>query len=210
MEALLSVWGYLPEAIVTYLGDPMVWVMLLAGTALGYFVGVMPGLGPTMGMALSLSIIYTLPVTQGMALLIGIFVSAVGSGGITASLINIPGTAAAAATCMDGYALVKQGRGREACGYSVFASVIGTLAATLFVFIIQPFVTTIALKFGDWETFLFCLFGLMICGSLSGDRPVKGWIAAFVGFFISMCGAESVQSVIRYNFCSVSAKCSTP
>ena len=85
MEALLSVWGYLPEAIVTYLGDPMVWVMLLAGTALGYFVGVMPGLGPTMGMALSLSIIYTLPVTQGMALLIGIFVSAVGSGGITAS-----------------------------------------------------------------------------------------------------------------------------
>ena len=200
MEALLSVWGYLPETIVTYLGDPMVWVMLLAGTALGYFVGVMPGLGPTMGMALSLSIIYTLPVTQGMALLIGIFVSAVGSGGITASLINIPGTAAAAATCMDGYALVKQGRGREACGYSVFASVIGTLAATLFVFIIQPFVTTIALKFGDWETFLFCLFGLMICGSLSGDRPVKGWIAAFVGFFISMCGAESVQSVIRYNF----------
>ena len=81
MEALLSVWGYLPEASVTYLGDPMVWVMLLAGTALGYFVGVMPGLGPTMGMALSLSIIYTLPVTQGMALRIGIFVSAVGSGG---------------------------------------------------------------------------------------------------------------------------------
>ena len=51
MEALLSVWGYLPEAIVTYLGDPMVWVMLLAGTVLGYFVGVMPGLGPTMGKA---------------------------------------------------------------------------------------------------------------------------------------------------------------
>ena len=46
MDALLSVWGYLPDAIVTYLGDPMVWVMLILGTALGYFVGVMPGLGP--------------------------------------------------------------------------------------------------------------------------------------------------------------------
>ena len=178
----------------------MVWVFLIGGSALGYFVGVMPGLGPTMGMALSLSVIYTLPVNQGMALLIGIFVSAVGSGGVTASLINIPGTAAAAATCMDGYALCKQGRGREACGYSVGASVIGTILATIFIFIVQPFVTTIALKFGDWETFLFCLFGLMICGSLSGDRPVKGWIAAFLGFFISMCGAESVQSVVRYNF----------
>lgn len=136
-----------------------------------------------MGMALSLSIIYTLPVTQGMALLIGIFVSAVGSGRHHRQPDQYPRTAAAAATCMDGYALVKQGRGREACGYSVFASVIGTLAATLFVFIIQPFVTTIALKFGDWETFLFCLFGLMICGSLSGDRPVKGLDCRFCWVF---------------------------
>lgn len=200
MSALLAIWGTLPDAIGTYLTDPMVWVFLIGGSILGYFVGVMPGLGPTMGMALSLSVIYTLPVNQGLALLIGIFVSAVGSGGVTASLINIPGTAAAAATCMDGYALSKQGRGREACGYSVGASVIGTILATIFIFIVQPFVTTIALKFGDWETFLFCLFGLMICGSLSGDRPVKGWIAAFLGFFISMCGAESVQSVVRYNF----------
>ena len=101
-----------------------------------------------------------------MALLIGIFVSAVGSGGITASLINIPGTAAAAATCMDGYALVKQGRGREACGYSVFASVIGTLAATLFVFIIQPFVTTIALKFGDWAGLPLLLGFSSLCAAL--------------------------------------------
>lgn len=200
MEALLTIWSYLPDAISSYLGQPMVWVMLILGTALGYFVGVMPGLGPTMGMALSLGIIYRLPVEQGMALLIGIFVAAVGSGGITASLINIPGTAAAAATCLDGYAMAKQGRGREACGYSLFASVIGTLTATVFIFLVQPFVTTIALKFGDWETFLFCMFGLTVCGSLSGDRPVKGWLAAFIGFFIAMCGAESVQSVIRYNF----------
>lgn len=200
MESLLAVWGSLPEAAAHYLGDPMVWVMLLGGVVLGYFVGVLPGLGPTMGMALSLSIIYTLPVNQGLALLAGVFVAGVGSGGVTASLINIPGTAAAAATCLDGYALQKQGRGREACGYSVFASVIGTIVASVFIFIVQPFVTTVALKFGDWETFLFCMFGLVICGSLSGDNVFKGWFAAFFGFFIAMCGAESVQSVIRYTF----------
>ena len=200
MSAILAVWETLPQAIVNYLGDWRVWCFLLLGVLVGYFVGVMPGLGPTMGMALALGIVYKLPTSSGLALLIGMFVSAVGSGGITASLINIPGTSAAAATCLDGYALAKQGRGREACGYSVFASVIGTITATIFIFIIQPFVTTIALKFGDWETFLFCLFGLLICGSLSGDQPIKGWISALLGFFIAMCGAESVQSVIRYNF----------
>lgn len=199
MSSIIATWASLPGAIVNYLGDWQVWVFLLIGVAVGYFVGVMPGLGPTMGMALALGIVYKLPTHVGLALLCGMFVASVGSGGITASLINIPGTSAAAATCMDGYALAKQGKGREACGYSIFASVIGTILAVIFIFLIQPFVTSIALKFGDWETFLFCLFGLLICGSLSGDQPIKGWISALLGFFLAMCGAESVQSVVRYN-----------
>lgn len=197
---MFSEWLFLPQAAAQYLADPMVWVFLLLGTVCGFFVGVMPGLGPTMGMALSLGIIFKLEAGQGMALLIGIFVAAIGSGGITASLLNIPGTAAAAATCMDGYALTRQGRSREAVGYSVVSSVIGTIAATVLIFLIQPFITAIALKFGDWETFLFCLFGVMLCGSLVGGDPIRGWVSAFVGIFVSMCGAEAVQSVVRYNF----------
>lgn len=197
---MFSEWLFLPQAAAQYLADPMVWVFLLLGTVCGFFVGVMPGLGPTMGMALSLGIIFKLEAGQGMALLIGIFVAAIGSGGITASLLNIPGTAAAAATCMDGYALTRQGRSREAVGYSVVSSVIGTIAATVLIFLIQPFITAIALKFGDWETFLFCLFGLLVCGSLSGESKTRGWIAALGGCLVSMCGADGVQSVLRFTF----------
>ena len=196
---MFSEWLFLPQAAAQYLADPMVWVFLLLGTVCGFFVGVMPGLGPTMGMALSLGIIFKLEAGQGMALLIGIFVAAIGSGGITASLLNIPGTAAAA-TCMDGYALTRQGRSREAVGYSVVSSVIGTIAATVLIFLIQPFITAIALKFGDWETFLFCLFGLLVCGSLSGESKTRGWIAALGGCLVSMCGADGVQSVLRFTF----------
>ena len=197
---MFSEWLYLPEMVSTFLGDPLVWLFLIAGVVLGYVIGVIPGLGPTMGMALCLSVIFRLEYTQGMALLVGIFVAACGSGGITASLINIPGTPAAAATCLDGYALTKQGRGREAAGYSVMASVVGTLGGTILIFLIQPFVTTIALKFGDWETFLFCLFGILICGSIAGGSKKKGWIAAFVGCFLSLVGVDSVQSVQRFTF----------
>lgn len=197
---MFSEWLYLPQVIVSYLGNPMVWVFMLIGVVLGYVVGVIPGLGPTMGMALCLGVVFHLEYAQGVALLVGIFVAACGSGGITASLINIPGTPAAAATCMDGNALTKQGRGREAVGYSVFASVIGTISGTVLVFLIQPFVTSIALKFGDWETFLFCIFGLMICGSIAGGSPIRGWIAALVGCLVSMVGADGVQSVVRFTF----------
>ncbi len=200
MSSILSEWSYLPEILINFVTTPQLWGLMALGTIIGFIVGVIPGLGPTMGMALSLGIIFKMPADQGLALLTGIFVSAVGSGGVTASLANIPGTSAAAATCMDGYALTKQGRGREAVGYSIISSVIGTILATIFIFLIQPFVTSIALKFGDWEVFLFCLFGLMICGSLSGSVPVKGWIAAFIGVLFAMVGTESVQAVSRFTF----------
>ena len=197
---MFSEWLFLPQAAVQYLGEPMVWLFLLLGTVCGFLVGVMPGLGPTMGMALCLGVVFKLPPAQGLALLVGIFVAAVGSGGITASLLNIPGTAAAAATCIDGYALSRQGKSREAAGYSVAASVIGTVAATVLIFLIQPFITAIALKFGDWETFLFCLFGLLVCGSLSGASRARGWLSALGGCFVAMCGADGVQSVLRFTF----------
>ena len=197
---MFSEWLFLPQAAVQYLGEPMVWLFLLLGTVCGFLVGVMPGLGPTMGMALCLGIVFKLPPAQGLARRVGILVAAVGSGGIPASLLNRPGTAAAAATCIDGYALSRQGKSREAAGYSVAASVIGTVAATVLIFLIQPFITAIALKFGDWETFLFCLFGLLVCGSLSGASRARGWLSALGGCFVAMCGADGVQSVLRFTF----------
>ncbi len=200
MGMLLREWMYLPGVLENIFTTPAVWGFLTIGVIAGYIIGVVPGLGPTMGMALSLGIIFSLPPTEGMALLVGILVASLCSGGITASLANIPGTSAAAATCLDGYPMTLQGRGRDAAGLSYMSSIIGGIIATITIFIIQPFISTIALKFGDWEVFLFCLFGLMICGSLSGDIPVKGWIAAVVGLFFSMVGADGVQSIIRFNF----------
>ncbi len=200
MGSITQEWSYFLPTLTAYLSDFMVWVYLIAGVLLGYIIGVIPGLGATMGMALCLGIIFRLPQAQGLALLIGILVASMASGGITASLANIPGTPAAAATVMDGFPMAKQGKGREACGYAYVSSCIGTITAMILVFFIQPFVSAVALKFGNWETFLFCLFGVILCGSLVGGNPVRGWISAFVGMFWALCGAEEIQSVTRYTF----------
>ena len=198
MLAMVQEWGYLPEMAINILSSPEILITLFAGTILGYIIGVIPGLGPSMGMALVLGLIYRMPQTQGLGLLIGILVGSLSAGGITASLANIPGTAAAAATAMDGYPMTLQGKGQEAVGYAYFSSVLGSIFAMIIVFFIQPFIAAVALKFGNWEVFLFCIFGILLCGSLVGGDPIRGWISAFVGIFVSMCGAEPVQSVMRY------------
>lgn len=82
---MFSEWLYLPEAAAAFLCDPGVWLFLIGGVFLGFVVGVVPGLGPTMGMALCLGLVFHLEYTHGMALLVGIFVASCGSGGITAS-----------------------------------------------------------------------------------------------------------------------------
>ena len=200
MAEMVREWSYLGPTLISILTDPATLMYLVGGTLLGYIIGVIPGLGATMGMALVLGIIFRLPQIQGLALLIGILVSSISSGGITASLANIPGTAAAAATTMDGYPMTLKGKGRDACGYAYVSSCIGSILAMVVVFLVQPFVSAVALRFGNWETFLFCLFGVLLCGSLVGKDPIRGWISAFAGLTLAMVGAEEIQSVMRFTF----------
>ncbi len=193
--SIVAEWSYLPSTLVDIITDPMTLLILLGGVALGFIIGVIPGLGPTMGMALVLGIIYKMETNHALALLLGILVAAISTGGITACLANIPGTAAAAATVVDGYPLSQKGRGAEAVGYTLYSSIFACMASMVIVFFIQPFVATIALKFGNWEVFLFCLFGLIICGSLIGTDVVRGWISALLGVVFALVGCETIQSI---------------
>ena len=193
--SIVSEWAMLPSVFLEIITDPFCLLVLLGGVVAGYIIGVIPGLGPTMGMALVLGIIYKMDTNAALALLIGILVAAISCGGITACLANIPGTAAAAATVVDGYPLAQKGHGAEACGYTLYSSIFGCVVSMVIVFFIQPFVGAIALKFGQWEVFLFCLFGLIICGSLIGKDVVRGWIAALLGVVFALVGSETIQSV---------------
>ena len=109
--SIVAEWSYLPSTLLDIITDPWTLLILLGGVILGYIIGVIPGLGPTMGMALVLGIIYKMETNHALALLLGILVAAISTGGITACLANIPGTAAAAATVVDGYPLARKGRG---------------------------------------------------------------------------------------------------
>ena len=199
-EATLSEIAHMPEVLMSVFLSPNIWLMIVIGSGLGFIVGVLPGLTSVMACAMLLGFIFTLPYTQAFALFMGVYVSSMAAGGITAIMVNIPGTPAAAATCIDGYSLTQKGRGPEAVGMSLSASFCGTMLSVILMMVFLPTFSTIALKFGDWEIFLFCMFGILVCGSLVGDDPLKGWISGTAGLLFAMIGIEEIQAHPRFTF----------
>ena len=118
-----------------------------------------------------------------------------------AILINIPGTAASAATALDGYPLACKGEGGRAIGLTTTASAIGTIISMLFLVSISPLISFFALQFTSFEFFLLAFFGILISGTLtSPDLVIKGWIAGFLGLFLACVGRDLLQFYPRFTF----------
>ena len=113
-------------------------IALLSGAVIGYFVGAMPGLTPTIGIALLIPFTYSMDPVPSVVMLVALYMAAEYGGGITAILINTPGTPAAAATALDGYPLAQRGQAAKALGMSIIASGIGAFISTVLMILWQP------------------------------------------------------------------------
>ena len=153
---------------------PKILALIFGGCLLGLVVGAIPGLTATMALALLINLSYGMELDGAVAFLLAVYVGAVSGGLNAAIMINIPGTPSAAATCLDGFPLAKQGKGGLAIGTGIIASFVGTMFSILVMIFLSPLVYMIALKFGHWEMFLLALFGIMICGSLSAGCWYRG------------------------------------
>lgn len=181
--------------------QPVNVLMLFGSVILGIIFGAIPGLTATLGVALLTTLTYGMNQGTAMIALLGIYVGGVYGGSYSSILINIPGTAAAAATALDGYPLAKQGKGGVALGLTTTASAIGTFVGMLFVVSLSPLISELALQFTSFEFFLLAFFGIIISGTLtSPDVAFKGWIAGFLGLFLAVIGRESLQFYARFTF----------
>lgn len=179
---------------------PMNMVAIFAGVAFGVFMGAVPGLTGTMGIALVIPLTYAFEPITAFALLLGTYKGALFSGCIPAILINTPGTPAAAATVLDGYPLAQKGRGGEAMGMALWASVIGDVISTIALIFGALLLAQLATKFGPPEFAMLVLFSLTIVASVSGDSMIKGLIAAAVGFMFGTVGLDPMMATPRFTF----------
>jgi putative tricarboxylic transport membrane protein len=195
LNSLTAFFGYLA----TIITSPSTLFLLFGATILGIIFGALPGLTATLGVALLTTLTYSLDTGPALVALLGIYVGAVYGGSYGSIMINIPGTAAAAATALDGYPKTLRGEAGVAIGLTTTASFIGTVVGMFFVVIFTPLIAFLALQFTSFEFFLLAFFGILISGSISTpDLVQKGWIAGFFGLFLAVVGRDPLQFYPRF------------
>ena len=178
---------------------PMNLVLCLVGCFVGTLIGVLPGIGPAATIALLLPVTFNLPPATAIIMLSGIFYGAMYGGSTTAILVNIPGEAASAITCLDGYQMARQGRAGPALGIAAFGSFIAGTFGVFLLMLIAPPVADMALKFGPPEIFAVMVLGLTILNYLSSGSLIKAFIIGLIGLFIGMIGID-IAGIYRFTF----------
>jgi putative tricarboxylic transport membrane protein len=189
------------QMLVYHVSNPVHLAILFGSVLLGIIFGALPGLTSTLGVALLTAITYGMDTGSAMLCLLAIYVGGTYGGSYSSILINIPGTAASAATALDGYALALKGEAGRAIGLSTTASAIGTIISMLFLVTVSPIVLHFALQFTSFEFFLLAFFGILISGTLTTpDLVIKGWISGFLGLFLACVGRDRLQFYPRFTF----------
>jgi putative tricarboxylic transport membrane protein len=192
----MNAFGYAWEALT---GSPVAFAAM-GGVAWGILGGALPGISPSIAMALLLPFTYDMPPLVALVLLASTYVGAEYGGSIPAILIRTPGTNAAAATAIDGYEMHMQGRGGEALGISLASGVIGGLIGLFFLVTLTEPLASVALAFTPPAYFALGILGLSVIASLSGGSLVKGLIAGVLGLMIATVGTDPVSGVSRFTF----------
>lgn len=173
---------------------------ILLGTALGIFVGAIPGLTGVMLIALVLPLTYTMDSHLALTLLIAIYVGAISGGMVTSTLLRMPGTPASIVTTFDGYPMAKKGQPERALGLGVMASFVGGLISWGFLILLAKPIAKLSLNFGPWEYFTLVLMALVLIATIGGKSLSKSLFAGFLGILLSMPGMAAATGQTRLTF----------
>ncbi|MYZ48186.1 tripartite tricarboxylate transporter permease [Propylenella binzhouense] len=180
--------------------DPYRMVALVGGVLIGLVIGVIPGLGGVIGLAILIPFTYGMDPYAALALLVGMHAVTTTSDLIPAILFGVPGTVGASATVMDGHALAKLGRAGQALGAGYSAALFGGLFGAVLLALCIPIIRPLVLFLASPELLSFAVFGLSMVGTLSGKAPLKGLAGAAIGLMIAMIGFTPQTGTMRWTF----------
>ncbi|MBW2220554.1 MAG: tripartite tricarboxylate transporter permease, partial [Deltaproteobacteria bacterium] len=143
--------------------------MMLIGIAIGTIVGILPGLGGTVGMSLLIPFIYGMDPTHAMPMFIGLAAVIHTADTFPSVLLGVPGSSGSQATIMDGYPLAQQGQADRALSAAFIASMIGGVFGAIVLLLILPIARPIVLAFVSPELLMLSLLGLSMAGVLAGN-----------------------------------------
>lgn len=170
------------------------------GSFLGTLIGVLPGIGPSAGCALLIPLTARLDPTGSIIMLTALFYGTQYGGTVTSVLLNVPGEASSAVTCLDGYQMAKQGRAGVALSIAAIGSFIGGTFASVALIVVAGPLTRMALEFGPVEFFALMVLGLSLLMGLAGKSMVKSLMMGLFGLLLAMIGMDPVRGSPRFTF----------
>ena len=171
---------------------------MLFGVAIGFVVGILPGLGGAVTLALMLPFTFEMDATQAFAFLLGANAVVATTGDITSVLFGVPGEGISAAVIVDGHPMAKRGEAGRALGAVLMSSLIGAVFGAVVLAAAIPVVRPIVLAIGSPEFFMLALLGITFVATLSGGNMVKGLTVGALGLALAMIRLEPVTSIPRY------------
>lgn len=197
----MDTWAYLLQGFAVAFESQNI-IIAIIGCFLGTIVGMLPGLGPINGVAILLPLAYSLklPPESALILLATVYMGCEYGGRISSILLGIPGDAAAIMTVLDGHPLAKKGQAGKALCLSAISSFIGSFIAIIGIIFFAPLLAKWALSFGPAEYFGLIVFALATLGSILANKPIRSFMAALIGLFLTTIGVDGNTGVYRFTF----------
>lgn len=173
------------------------WWVIIPTIFLGLIVGGIPGFSAANTIIILMPLTLAMDLQTGIVFMVSLYCAARMGAGIPAILVNIPGTAGAAATPLDGYPMAKAGKGQQALSISFVASCIGGLLTTLIALATMPLLARVGFYMHSVEMIVVMLFGISLIAAIAAQDMLKGLIAGFFGLMIGSIGTDVVYATPR-------------
>jgi putative tricarboxylic transport membrane protein len=179
---------------------PQALLFMILGVLYGLVIGILPGLGGVVAMALLLPFTYGFETEATLALLLGAHIATIWGDSVTSILFSVPGSAKGLALCFDGYPMTKQGKAKRALAASATGAMMGGVIGAIFLALCIPLIRPVILALGPSEYLMMALWGLTVIATFSEGSLMKGLIASLLGVLVAFVGTDVVTATPRFTF----------
>jgi len=174
----------------------LLWVVV--GCLLGTAVGVLPGLGSSMAVALLLPVTFSLDPTAAFIMFAGVYFGGLFGDSTMGILMNTPGQASAIASTFEGHKMALHGRAAQALATAAIGAFVGGMVASALVVFLAPALASFSSSFGPAEFFALALFAFVTTSSVVTDDALKGLGSLCLGLGIAVIGVDGISGAPRF------------
>ncbi|MFD5827387.1 tripartite tricarboxylate transporter permease [Lentzea sp. NPDC060358] len=195
MEQLLD--GFATALTPTHL------LLAAVGVLLGTAIGVLPGIGPAMAVALLLPVTYGMEPTGAFIMFAGIYYGGMFGGSTTSILLNTPGESAAVVAAFEGNPMARKGRGAQALAAAAIGHFTGGIIGTILIVLLAPLVAKHAVDIGAPDLFAIMVLAFIAVTSVLGASRIRGLASLLIGLTIGLVGLDEMTGQQRLTFGSL-------